>query len=109
MSIQTMTSIAMLGAALSVAAAQPYDGVRDCEAHATTFYKARDAEFRSFAIDRNTVEESQYEANVGSQHVTAVFRGRGTYTDSGRKFTGTFLCLHAGAGKGAVFLYLFPR
>ena len=90
-------------------AAQPYDGTGDCERHAATFYKARDADFRSFVINRNTVEESAFEDNVGTQHVTAIFRGRATYTDRRGKHTGTFICLHAGSGKGALFVYLIPR
>jgi hypothetical protein len=91
------------------AVAQPYDGTGDCERHANAFYKARDSDFRSFVIDRNTVEESGFENNVGSQHVTAIFRGRATYIDRRRKHTGTFICLHAGPGKDALFVYLFPR
>jgi hypothetical protein len=52
-----------------------YDGIGGCERYANAFYKARDSEFRSFVIDRKTVDESAFEDNVGSQHVTAIFRG----------------------------------
>ena len=101
---------AALAALLSSAAlAQPYDGVGDCERYATAYYKAHDDAFRSFVIDRNTVEEVAYDDNVGSQHVEAIFRGRATYAKLGRRITGTFVCLHAGPGKSALFIYLIPR
>jgi hypothetical protein len=100
----------VIGLALSNPSfAQPYDGTGDCQTYATAFYKARDPDFRSFVIDRNTVEESAYEENVGTQHVTAIFRGRATYTDRRGRRTSTFICLHAGSGKGALFVYLFPH
>jgi hypothetical protein len=92
-----------------VALAQPYDGVGDCERYATGYYKSHDSAFRSFVIDRKTVEEVAYDDSVGSQHVEAIFRGRATYMDAGRKITGTFVCLHAGSGKNALFIYLIPR
>jgi hypothetical protein len=101
-----VASVAMLAGG---AVAQPYDGIGDCESHATAYYKARDSEFRSFVINRNTVEESAFEDKVGSQHVSAIFDGRATYTDRRGKRTGRFICLHAGSGKGAVFVYMISR
>ena len=107
-------SIAVLQAAVAamlagVAVAQPYDGIGDCERHASEFYKARDAEFKSFVINRGSVEESAFEAKVGAQHVAAIFDGRATYTDRRGKRTGRFICLHAGSGKGALFVYMVSR
>jgi hypothetical protein len=75
---------------------------------ATILYKTRDTAFKNFAIDRNTVNEIEFDDNVGTQHVTAIFRGRATYSDSNRRVAGTFLCLHAGPGKSAVFIHLIP-
>src|SRR5262245_53059222 len=86
-----------------------YDGTGDCEQFANAFYKTRDADFRGFVIDRKTVEESAFEEDVGFQHVTAIFRGRATYVDRRSRRAGTFICLHAGPAKGAVFVYLFTR
>ena len=91
------------------AVAQPYNGIADCERHATAYYKARDTEFRSFVIDPKTVNEIRFDDKVGTQHVTAIWRGRATYTDRGKKFTGAFICLHAGGDKGALFIHLIPR
>ena len=109
MLVRTIASAGLITLLAAAAAGQPYDGVTDCQHHASAFHKARDSDFIGFAIDRSSVEESAFEDSVGSQYVTAVFRGRATYTDRRGKRSGTFICLHAGSGKGAVFVYFIPR
>jgi hypothetical protein len=110
MSVRTISLAAGAAATLaSSVVAQPYNGIADCERYATSYYKAGDPDFMSFVINPNTVEEITFDNMVGSQHVAAVWRGRGTYTSRNKKFTGTFICLHAGGEKGALFIYLFPR
>jgi len=105
-----MTALILAFAAMCCGGAvAQYNGIGDCEHFATTLYKAKNADFKSFVIDRNTVNEIGFDDNVGSQHVTAIYRGLATYTDVRRKITGTFICLHAGPGKSAVFIHLIPR
>jgi hypothetical protein len=94
---------------VGAAFAQPYNGIADCERHAKEYYKASDSGFKSFVIDPKTVDEIAFEGNVGTQHVAAIWRGRATYVSQGRKVTGTFICLHAGGEKGALFIHLIPR
>src|SRR5260221_9439742 len=87
-----VASIALLA---TVAIAQPYDGVGDCERFATAYYK-RGSDFRSFVIDRNNVEEVGFDDKVGARYVAAIFRGRAFYTDRRGRRSGTFICLHGG-------------
>ncbi len=101
-------SAVALGAASGGAVAQ-YDGARDCESFANAFYKKHDSSFKRFIIDRNTVEEIAFDDNVGSQHVTAIFRGRAKYMDTERTVTGTFICLHGGPRNSALFIHLIPN
>lgn len=109
MGVRTVALAAMCSAMCWSGAGAQYDGTSDCEHFATAFYKAHDSTFKSFVIDRKTVNEIGFDDNVGTQHVTAIFRGRATYADSNRRVTGTFLCLHAGPGKSAVFIHLIRR
>ena len=96
---------AMLGGGV---AAQPYDGIADCERHARAYY-GRDADFRNFVIDRKTVNEITYDDKVGVQYIAAIWRGQATYTSQREKFTRTFICLHGGGQVGALFIHLLPR
>ena len=93
----------------SSAMAQPYNGIADCERYATEYFKGGDPDFLSFVIDSNTVEEVSFDNKIGSQYIAAIWRGRGTYRSRSKKFTATFVCLHAGGKEGALFIYLFPR
>jgi hypothetical protein len=98
-----------LGVALADdAAAQAYDGIADCERHAKAVY-SRDPNFKSFVIDRSTVEEERFDNKIGSQHVEAIWRGRATYTNRREMRSRSFICLHGGGDTGALFIYLMPR
>jgi hypothetical protein len=90
------------------AVAQPHDGIADCERHAKAVY-GRDADFKSFVIDRRTVEEERFDDKIGSQHVEAIWRGRATYTSRREMRSRSFICLHAGGSNGALFIYMMPR
>jgi hypothetical protein len=97
-------TVAFSGATL----AQPYNGIADCEKHAKAFF-GRDADFKSFIIDPKTVNEIAFDDKVGSQYVAAIWRGRAAYTTRSGKFTRTFICLHGGGDKGALFIHMLPR
>jgi hypothetical protein len=99
-----------LGAAIVAgnAAAQTYDGIADCERLAKAVY-SRNADFKSFVIDRKSVEEERFDDKVGSQHVEAIWRGRAIYSNRREMRSRTFICLHGGGDKGALFIYMMPR
>jgi hypothetical protein len=72
-------------------------------------FKQENSTFKSFAIDRADVEEDKFAANVGSQFVSTIYHGKATYQAGGGPAEVGFICLHAGVGKGAVFVYTLPR
>ena len=61
------------------------DGLRDCERLAATKFRQENPAFKRFEITRAFVAEDKFADKVG------------------------FICLHAGLGKGAVFVYTLPR
>ena len=58
---------------------------------------------------RADVEEDKFADKVGAQFVSTVYHGRATYQAGGTADEVRFFCLHAGLGKGAVFVYTLPR
>jgi len=77
------------------AVAQHYDGIADCEHHATA-YGGRDADFRNFFSDRRSVNEIAYDAKVGWQYTSRRSGAARRHTSRREKFTRTFICLHGG-------------
>ena len=65
MRIRTTALIVPFAAISCGGAVAQYDGIGDCERFATTFYKTNNADFKNFVIDRNTVNEIGFDANVG--------------------------------------------
>ena len=60
-------------------------------------------------IDRSDPNEDKFTDKVGSQFVSTVYHGKATYQADGKPDDVRFICLHAGLGKGAVFVYTLPR
>jgi hypothetical protein len=85
------------------------DGLRDCEKLAAVKFKQDNPAFKRFTIDRATVEEDKFTDKVGSQFVSTVYHGTANYQAAGHAQSVRFICLHAGVGKGAVFVYTLPR
>ena len=106
-----------LVAALCTLAASPVmaqksteDGLRDCEKLAAIKFKQENSSFKKFAVERgDSLEEDKYTDKVGTQSVTTVYHGKAVYQSSGEPDTVRFICLHAGLGKGAVFVYIMPK
>jgi hypothetical protein len=105
-----------LAAALFVLAAAPgfaqdstEGGLRDCEKLAAVKFKQDNPAFKHFAIDRASVEEDKFTDKVGSQYVSTVYQGKASYQDTGDPQRLSFICLHAGFGKGAVFVYVLSH
>ncbi len=85
------------------------DGIADCEKLAAVRFKQENTLFKTFKIDRADVEEDKYAAHVGSQFVSTIYHGKATYQAAGEPAEVGFICMHAGLGKGAVFVYVLPR
>jgi hypothetical protein len=105
----TLAFCALAAAPAAFAQNSTEDGSRDCERLAAVKLKRDNPAFRRFAIMRADVEEDKFADKVGSQYVSTVYHGRGVYQESGPPQTTRFICLHGGAGKGAVFIYALPQ
>ena len=85
------------------------DGLKDCEKLAAVKFKQENSAFKKFAITRADVEEDKFADKVGTQFVSTVYHGKAVYQSGGEPADVHFICLHAGLGKGAVFVYTLPR
>jgi len=107
--------LALAAAALAVCVAPALaqkstaDGLRDCEKLAAVKFKQENPAFKKFAIDATDVNEDKFADKVGTQFVSTVYHGKATYQADGKPDDVRFVCLHAGLGKGAVFVYTLPR
>jgi len=103
-------TLCLLGAVpAALAQKSTEDGLKDCEKLAAVKFKQENGKFRKFEIDRKDVEEDKFAANVGTQYVATVYFGKATYQAESAPAEIGFVCLHAGLGKGAVFVYVLPR
>ena len=84
------------------------EGLRDCEKLAAVKFKKDNPAFKRFAIERADVEQDKFTDKVGTQFVSSVYLGKATYQAGGEPEPVRFICLHAGFGKGAVFVYTLP-
>jgi len=85
------------------------DGLRDCERLAATKFRQENSAFKRFEITRAFVAEDKFADKVGTQFVSTVYHGKAVYQAGGAADNVGFICLHAGLGKGAVFVYTLPR
>ena len=102
-------TLCFLGAAPVLAQQSTEAGLRDCEKLAPVQLKPLDPAFRRLVIHRADVAEDKFAAKVGSQFVSTIYHGTATYQADGAPQDMRFICLHAGVGKGAVFIYALPR
>ena len=100
---------ALCAAPSALAQKSTEDGLRDCEKLAAVKFKQENPAFKKFAIARADVEEDKFADKVGTQFVSTVYHGKATYQTDGAPDEVRFVCLHAGLGKGAVFVYTLPR
>jgi hypothetical protein len=100
---------ALCAAPSALAQKSTEDGLRDCEKLAAVKFKQENPAFKKFAIARADVEEDKFADKVGTQFVSTVYHGKASYTAAGAPDEVRFVCLHAGLGKGAVFVYTLPR
>ena len=107
--LAAIAALCALAAAPALAQKSTEDGLRDCEKLAAVKFKAENPAFKKFAIERAGVEEDEFADKVGAQFVSTVYHGKAVYQSSGEPDSVRFICLHAGLGKGAVFVYIMPR
>ena len=100
---------ALCAAPSALAQKSTEDGLRDCEKLAAVKFKQENPAFKKFAIVRADAEEDKFADKVGTQFVSTVYHGKATYQTDGAPDEVRFVCLHAGLGKGAVFVYTLPR
>ena len=86
-----------------------FQGIAECSRAAAVQFRRHDHGFRRFVIDRTSVSEDRYAGMVGNQYIATIYSGSATYDTGGGARKVMFVCLHAGAGKGAVFVYTLPR
>jgi hypothetical protein len=98
-----------LAAVPALAQKSTEDGLKDCEKLAAVKFKQENSAFKKFAITRADVEEDKFADKVGTQFVSTVYHGKAVYQSGGEPADVRFICLHAGLGKGAVFVYTLPR
>jgi hypothetical protein len=105
-----------LGLVLAALAAPPghaqktkFDSLRQCEHYAAVQFRRSNPDFRHFLIDRASVREDKYADMVGTQFISTIFHGRGTYEAGNEARSVRFICLHPGYGKQPVFVYLLPE
>jgi hypothetical protein len=85
------------------------DGLRDCEKLAAVKFKQENSGFKKFVIERADIEEDKFADKVGTQFVSTVYHGNAVYQAGGEPNNVRFICLHAGLGKGSVFVTTLPR
>jgi hypothetical protein len=82
-----------------------FQGVAECTRHAMAQFRRHDPGFRRFVIDRPSVVGDKFADQVGNQFVSTVYSGKATYEAANGPKKVHFVCLHAGIGKGPVFVY----
>jgi hypothetical protein len=82
-----------------------FDGIRDCERSGRMQFFRHNPNFRRFVIERAGIDVDRYGDRVGNQFVSTIYRGKATYEAAAGTQNVRFICLHAGAGRGAVFVY----
>ena len=85
-----------------------FDGIRDCERLAAVQFKRHNPAFRRFTIDRSHVDDDKYADSVGTTFISTIYHGKATYEAAKGPLPSRFICMHAGGGRGAVFVYTLP-
>ena len=82
-----------------------FDGLRQCERHASAQFRKHNPQFRRFVIDRAGVSEDKYADQIGTQFVSTVYHGKALLDGGNGEKAVRFICLHAGYKRGPLFVY----
>jgi hypothetical protein len=85
-----------------------FDAINGCERIGAIRFKHQDPAFRRFIIDRARIVTDRVAERAGNQFIATVYNGTATYEAAAGPKTVRFICLHGGAGRGAVFVYTLP-
>jgi hypothetical protein len=85
-----------------------FDAIRYCERTGGRQFLRHDPAFRRFVIDRSHVSIEKFADRVGTMFISTVYHGKATYEAAAGPKAVRFICLHAGMGRRAVFVYLLP-
>jgi hypothetical protein len=97
-------------AVLTMTCAASADGVGDCERHLVQTARKQGWTIRSFVIDRGpSLVVNRYDDQVGSQRVATEYMGFARLAEASGSRRAAFVCLHAGEGRGAVYVGVLPR
>ena len=96
---------ALLFSSSASAQRNKFDGLRQCERYASAQFRKTNPQFRRFVIDRASVSEDKYAAQVGTQFVSTVYHGKAMLEAGSGEKAVRFVCLHAGYRRGPLFVY----
>ena len=82
-----------------------FDGLRQCERHASAQFRKHNPQFRRFVIDRAGVSEDKYADQIGTQFVSTIYHGKSMLDAGNGEKTMRFICLHAGYRRGPLSVY----
>ena len=104
----TLTAALALPATAAPRAKTRFDGIRDCERLAAVQFRRHNPAFRRFIVDRSAVAVDRYADRIGPTFVSTIYHGLALYEGSRGPHVTRFICLHAGVGRDAVFVYTLP-
>lgn len=96
---------ALLFSSSASAQRHKFDGLRQCERHASAHFRKHNPQFRRFVIDRASVSDDKYAAHLGTQFVSTVYHGKAMLDVGSGEKTVRFICLHAGYRRGPLFVH----
>jgi len=82
-----------------------FDGLRQCERHASAQFRKTNPQFRRFVIDRSSANEEKYADQIGTQFVSTIYHGKAMLEMGSGEKSVRFICLHAGYKRGPLFVY----
>jgi hypothetical protein len=86
-----------------------FDGIRDCERLGAMQFRRHNPGFKRFTIDRAKVAVDKFADKIGTTFVSTIYHGKATYDGGKGPQVTSFICLHGGVGRDAVFVYTLPE
>ncbi len=108
LSFARASAAALLLAAFGASQARA-DDIGDCERHFVQAARKQGWQVRAFVIERgDSLTVNRFDGQVGSQRVSTEYMGFARLTEQGGSRRATFVCLHEGAGRRAVYVGVLP-
>jgi hypothetical protein len=98
-----------VAAVIAATAAASADAIGDCERHLVETARKQGWTIQSFVIERGaSLTVNRFDDQVGSQRVSTEYMGFARLADASGSRRAAFVCLHAGAGRRAVYVGVLP-